>query len=149
MTTLCMTLTAAGMFSLLTGVLEAVRVYAIDSGDPGLARLGLAAMIIGGLSTAAIGLGVLIGRGGLSVPRTVAVIGGWLIIWFPLTVALGIATDRYPAAQLAATASVPSAFSSLLRPSPGRLAALQKPRTPPNEVLEPGRLQAFFEHLGG
>lgn len=104
MTTLCMTLTAAGMFSLLTGVLEAVRVYAIDSGDPGLARLGLAAMIIGGLSTAAIGLGVLTGRGGSSVPRTVAVIGGWLIIWFPLTVALGIATDRYPAAQRAATA---------------------------------------------
>lgn len=96
--------TAAGLFSLLTGVLEAVRVYAIDPGDPGLARLGLAAMIIGGLSTAAIGLGVLIGRGGLSVPGTVVVVAGWLIIWFPVTIALGIVTDRHLGSQLAATA---------------------------------------------
>lgn len=96
--------TSAGLFSLLTGVLEAARVYAIDSVDPGLARLGLAAMIIGGLTTAAMGLGVLLGRGGLSLPGTVAVVAGWLIIWFPLTIALGIATDRYLGSQLAATA---------------------------------------------
>ena len=39
-------LTAAGLFSLLTGVLETWRVYAIEPVvDPGLARLGLAAMI--------------------------------------------------------------------------------------------------------
>ena len=102
MTTLSLALTAAGLFSLLTGVLEAVRVYAIDV-DPGLARLGLAAMIIGGLTTAAVGLGVLIGRGRPSLPRTVAVVAGCLTIWFPLTIALGIATDPYPAAQFAAT----------------------------------------------
>lgn len=96
--------TAAGLFSLLTGVLEAVRVYAIDSVGPGLALLGLAAMIIGGLTTAAIGLGVLLARGGLSLPGTVAVVAGWLIIWFPLTIALGIATDRHLGSQLAATA---------------------------------------------
>lgn len=61
--------TSAGLFSLLTGVLEAARVYAIDSVDPGLARLGLAAMIIGGLTTAAMGLGVLLGRGGCPCPE--------------------------------------------------------------------------------
>lgn len=95
---------ASGLFSLLTGVLETVRVYAIDSVDPGLARLGLAAMIIGGLTTAAIGLGVLLARRGLSPPGTVAVVAGWLISWFPLTIAVGIATDRHLGSQLAATA---------------------------------------------
>lgn len=103
MTTLSLALTAAGLFSLLTGVLEAVRVYAIDV-DPGLARLGLAAMIIGGLTTAAAGLGVLIGRGRPSLPRTVAVVAGCLTIWFPLTIALGISTGAYLESQLAATA---------------------------------------------
>lgn len=95
---------ASGLFSLLTGVLETVRVYAIDSVDPGLARPGLAAMIIGGLTTAAIGLGVLLARRGLSLPGTVAVVAGWLISWFPLTIAVGIATDRHLGSQLAATA---------------------------------------------
>lgn len=97
-------LTAAGLFSLLTGVLETVRVYATDSGEPGLAKLGFAAMIIGGLTTAALGLGVLIGRRRPSLPQTFAAVAGWLIIWFPLTLALGIATDRHLESQIAATA---------------------------------------------
>ena len=103
MTTLSLALTAAGLFSVLTGVLEAVRVYAIDV-DPGLARLGLAAMIIGGLTTAAAGLGVLIGRGRPALPRTVAVVAGCLTIWCPWTSALGISTGAYLESQLAATA---------------------------------------------
>ena len=98
-------LAAAGLFTLLTGLVEAVRIFAIESiVDPGLAQLGLAAMIIGGLTTAAVGLGVCLGHVRLSLPRTVAVTAGWLILWFPLTIALGIATDMYPASQLAATA---------------------------------------------
>lgn len=105
MTTLSLALTAAGLFSLLTGVLETIRIYAIEPVvDPGLARLGLAAMITGGLTTAAVGLGVLIGRGRPSLPRTVAVVGGWFAIWFPLTIALGISTGAHLESQLAATA---------------------------------------------
>ena len=98
-------LTAAGLFSLLTGILETVRIYTLEPVvDPGLARLGLAAMIMGGLTTAAVGLGVVIGRGWPSLPRTVAVVGGWLVMWFPLTIAMGIATDAYLESQFAATA---------------------------------------------
>ena len=76
MTTLSMTLTAAGLFSLLTGVLETLRVYAIDSADTGLAKLGLSAMIAGGLTTAAVGLGTFLIRTPRSLPPTVAVIAG-------------------------------------------------------------------------
>lgn len=104
MTIMATLLTAAGLFSLLAGILEAVRVFSVEAVDGGLTRLGLAAMIVGGLTTATIGLAVLIGRGGLSLPRTVAAVAGWLTIWFPLSIALGISTDAYPASQLVATA---------------------------------------------
>ena len=98
-------LPAAGLFTLLTGIVEAVRIAAIESiVDPGLALLGLAAMIMGGLTAAAVGLAVWLGHVRPSLPRTVAVTAGWLILWFPLTIALGIASDMYPASQLAATA---------------------------------------------
>ena len=98
-------LAAAGLFTLLTGIVEAVRIFAIESiVDPGLALLGLAAMIMGGLTTAAVGLGIWLGHVRPALARTVAVTAGWLILWFPLTMALGIATDLYPASQLAATA---------------------------------------------
>ena len=111
-------LTAAELFSLLTGIGEAVRIYASEAvvDDPGLAQLGLAAMIVGGLTTAAVGFGVWLGRVPPSLPRTVAVVAGWLIIWFPLTIALGIATDDYPAAQPAATALCLLGISAAIAP---------------------------------
>ena len=113
-------LTAAGLFALLTGVVEAVRVYSVDSGEPGLARLGLAAMIIGGLTTAALGFGVLLGRRRPSMPQTFAAVAGWLILWFPLTLALGIATDRHLESQIAATAvcviGILAAAAAVIRP---------------------------------
>lgn len=110
-------LTAAGLFSLLTGIGEAVRIYAIEAVvDPGLAQLGLAAMIVGGLTAAAVGFGVWLGRVPPSLPRTVAVVAGWLIIWFPLTIALGIATNDHPAAQLAATTLCLLGISAAIAP---------------------------------
>ncbi|WP_224048162.1 hypothetical protein [Arthrobacter sp. NicSoilB4] len=121
MTIMATLLTAAGLFSLLTGVLETARVYSIEAAvDTGLAKLGLAAMIIGGLTTAALGLGVLVGRGRPSLPRTVAVVAGWLIIWIPLTIALEIATDGFLESQIAATAvcvvGILEAAAAVIRP---------------------------------
>jgi hypothetical protein len=123
---------AAGLFTLLTGIVEAVRTFAIESiVDPGLALLGLAAMIMGGLTTAAVGLGVWLGHVPPALPRTVAVTAGWLILWFPLTIALGIATDMYPASQLAATAlcvlGISAAVAALVRSGRG----VPGPRTAP------------------
>jgi hypothetical protein len=117
-------LPAAGLFTLLTGIVEAVRIFAIESiVDPGLALLGLAAMIVGGLTAAAVGLAVWLGHVPPSLPRTVAVTAGWLILWFPLTIALGIATDMYPTSQLAATAlcllCVSAAVAALVRSGRG------------------------------